>query len=152
MQRIVQSVILILIRWIVIYPMDSAIRRLNNRSLIGQNLTGEFIRKFMQHLETCLLTTEADRVLCHLVIFNCLFLLDVQNEIQLLSWFSYYSWLVCLLGFCLRNAPLVKVIGNGRFRMASFSKMSLLTSPCLMRVRGLKSLKPPLGRSVAWRH
>ena len=98
MQRIVQSVILILIRWIVIYPMDSAIRRfLNNRSLIGQNLTGEFIRKFMQHLETCLLTTEADRVLCHLVMFNCLFLLDVQNEIQLLSWFFYYSWLVCLL-------------------------------------------------------
>ena len=80
-----QSVILILIRWIVIYPMDSAIRRLNNRSLIGQNLTGEFIRKFMQHLETCLLTTEADRVLCHLVMFNCLVLLDVQYEIQLLS-------------------------------------------------------------------
>ena len=30
-QWIVQSVFLILIRWILIYPMDSAIRRLNNR-------------------------------------------------------------------------------------------------------------------------
>ena len=31
----VQLVSLILIRWIVIYPMDSAIQRLNNRGLIG---------------------------------------------------------------------------------------------------------------------
>ena len=40
-------------------------------ALIGQNLTGEFIRKlqFMQHLETCLLIAEVDRVLCHLVMF-----------------------------------------------------------------------------------
>ena len=29
-----QSVFLILIRWIVIYPMDSAIQRLNNRGLM----------------------------------------------------------------------------------------------------------------------
>ena len=44
-------------------------------------------------------------------VFNCLFLLDVQNEIQLLSGVFCYSWLVCLLGFWLRNASLVKV-GN----------------------------------------
>ena len=49
----------------------------------------------MQHLETFLLIAEADRVLCHLVTFNCLFPLDVQNEIQLLSsaiegWFVYW--------------------------------------------------------------
>ena len=31
----VQSVFLILIRWLVIYPMDSAIQRLNNRGLIN---------------------------------------------------------------------------------------------------------------------
>ena len=37
----------------------------------------------MQHLETCLPIAEADRVLCHLVIFFTLFLLDLQNEIQL---------------------------------------------------------------------
>ena len=62
-------------------------------------------------------------------VFNCLFPLDVQNEIQLLSRFFCYSWLVCLLGFSLRNAPLVK-LSEIRFRMASFSKMSLLTSSC----------------------
>ena len=44
-------------------------------------------------------------------VFNCLFPLDVQNEIQLLSRVFYYSWLVCLLGFWFRDASLVKV-GN----------------------------------------
>ena len=67
----------------------------------------------MQRLETCLLIAEADRVLCHLVMYlNCLFLLDIQNEIQLLSRLFCNSWLVCLLRFLLTNAPLVKVIGN----------------------------------------
>ena len=37
-------------------------------------------------------------------VFNCLFPLDVQNDIQLLSRVFCYSWLVCLLGFWLRNA------------------------------------------------
>ena len=55
------------------------------------------------------LTAEADRVLCQL--FNCLFPLDVQNEIWLLSRVLSYSWPVCLLFFCLRDASLVKV-GN----------------------------------------
>ena len=32
-------------------------------------------------------------------VFNFLFLLDVQNEIQLLSGVFCYSWLVCLFGF-----------------------------------------------------
>ena len=41
-------------------------------------------------------------------VFNCLFPLNVQNEIQLLSRVFSYSWLVCLLGFWLRNASLVK--------------------------------------------
>ena len=44
-------------------------------------------------------------------VFNRLFPLDVQNEIQLLSGVFCYSWLVCLLGFWLRNTSLVKV-GN----------------------------------------
>ena len=44
-------------------------------------------------------------------VFNCLFPLDVQNEIQLLSRVFCYSWLVCLLGVWLRNASFVKV-GN----------------------------------------
>ena len=45
-------------------------------------------------------------------VFNCLVLLDVQNEIQLLSRFFCNSWLVCLLRFWLRYASLVKFIGN----------------------------------------
>ena len=44
-------------------------------------------------------------------VFNCPFPLDVQTEIQLLSEVFCYPWLVCLLGFWLRNTSLVKV-GN----------------------------------------
>ena len=42
-------------------------------------------------------------------VFHCVFPLNVQNEIQLLSRVFCYSWLVCLLGFCLRNESLVKI-------------------------------------------
>ena len=67
-------------------------------------------------------------------VFNCLFPLNVQNEILLLSRVFCYSQLVCLLGFWLRNTSLVKVrnlISDGIifvFHLAG----------C---VRGLKSLK-----------
>ena len=44
-------------------------------------------------------------------VFNCLFPLDVQNELQLLLRVFCYSWLVCLLGFWLKNTSHVKV-GN----------------------------------------
>ena len=57
----------------------------------------------MQRLETCLLIAGADRVLCRLA---CLFLLGVQNEIQLPSRLFCNSWLVCLLRILLTNAPL----------------------------------------------
>ena len=40
----------------------------------------------MQHLDTCLLIAEADKVLCPLILcFNSLFALDVQNKIHLPS-------------------------------------------------------------------
>ena len=42
-------------------------------------------------------------------VFNCLFPLNVRNEIQLLSRVFCYSWLVCLLSFWLKNTSLVKV-------------------------------------------
>ena len=71
-------------------------------------------------------------------VINCLFLLGVQNEIQLLSRLFCNSWLVCLLRFLLTNAPLVKVIGNP-ISEASFSKLSLLTCPCLRRKKVEKS-------------
>ena len=65
-------------------------------------------------------------------VFNRLFPLDVQNEIQLLSGVFCYSWLVCLLGFWLRNTSLVKV-GNPIWDGIVF------VSPCLMRKRIAKS-------------
>ena len=73
--------------------------------------------KFMQRLETCLLIAGADRVLSGSFVSSCdvlnwLFLLGVQNEIQLLSRLFCNSWLVCLLRFLFTNAPPVKVIGN----------------------------------------
>ena len=67
--------------------------------------------------------------------FYCLFLLDVQNEIQLLSRFFCDSWLVCLLRFWLRNAPLKSL--EIRFRMALFSKWAY----SLALVRGVRELK-----------
>ena len=42
-------------------------------------------------------------------VFSCIFPLDVQNEITLLTRVFCYLWLVCLLRFLLRNASLVKV-------------------------------------------
>ena len=65
-------------------------------------------------------------------VFNCLFPLNVQNEIQLLSRVFCYSWLVCLLGFWLRNTSLVKV-GN------PMSDGIVFVSPYLMRKRVEKS-------------
>ena len=67
-------------------------------------------------------------------VFNCLFPLDAQNEIQLLSGVFCYSWLVCLLGFWLRNTSLVKVgnpISDGIVFVLQFAWC----------VRGLQSLK-----------
>ena len=69
----------------------------------------------MHCLETCLLIAVAYRVLplfASCDVLNCLFLLGVQKEIQLLSRLFCNSWLVCLLRFLLTNAPRVKVIGN----------------------------------------
>ena len=57
-------------------------------------------------------------------VFNCLFPLDVQNEMQLLSRVFCYSWLVCLLDFWLRSTSLV----NFGWHCCRFS-------PCLMRKR-----------------
>ena len=86
--------------------------------------------KFIQHLETCLLIADSwswEGFVSSCDVCNCLFPLNVQNEIQLLSRFFGYSWLVWLLGFWLRNVPLVKVIGN---LISDGSLLSfILTSP-----------------------
>ena len=72
--------------------------------MIGQNLTGiSSCGKFMQHLESCLLWQSFVST-CD--VFNCLFPLDVQNEIQLVSRVFCYSWILCLLAFWLRDPSL----------------------------------------------
>ena len=108
----------------------------NFYALIGQNLTGEFMRKiYAASWNLFTLTAEADRVLCQLVIFlNCLFPLDVENEIQLLSRVFCYSWLVCFLGFWLWKASLVKV----RNPISDGIVFGFHLAWC---VRGLKSLR-----------
>ena len=67
-------------------------------------------------------------------VFNCLFALDVQNEIQLLSRVCCYSWLVCLSVFWLRDASLVKVRNP-------ISDGIVFVFHLAWCVRGLKSLK-----------
>ena len=57
-----------------------------------------------------------------------------KKEIQLLSGVFCYSWLICLLGFWLRNTSLVKV-GN------PISDGTVFVFDLAWCVRGLKSLK-----------
>ena len=59
-------------------------------------------------------------------VFNCLFLPDVRNEIQLLSRVFCYSWLVCPLGFWLRNTSPVKDGNPISGGIDSFSFFTLL--------------------------
>ena len=67
-------------------------------------MTGEFTRIiYAASWNLFTLTAEAKRVFCQLVMFSTVFPLDVQNEILPLSRVLCYSWLVCLLGFWLRN-------------------------------------------------
>ena len=77
-------------------------------------------------------------------VFDCLFPLDVQNEIQLLSRVFCDSWLVCLFGFRFRNASRQNSVV--RFRMASFLVFTLLDA------RGFKSLKQLWPSLIAFRN
>ena len=76
-------------------------------------------------------------------VFNCLFPLDVQ--IQLKKRTFCYSWLVCLLGFWLRNASLVKV-GN------PISDGIVFVFHLAWCVRGFKSLKQLWPSLIAFRN
>ena len=100
--------------------------------LIGQNLTGEFMRKIYAASGNLLTDSWSwQSFVSSCDVLNCLFLLGAQNEIQLLSRLFCNSWLVCLLRFLHRLSKSLEI----RFRMASFSKMSLLSCPCLRRKR-----------------
>ena len=105
--------------------------------LIGQNLTGEFMRKIYAASGNLLTDSWSwQSFVSSCDVLNCLFLLDVQNVIQLLSRLFCNSWLACLLRFLLTNAPLVKVIGN------PISDDIVFKNPALAwGVRGLKILK-----------
>ena len=112
----------------------------NSYVLIGKNLTGKFMRKIYAASGNFLTDSWSwQSFVSSCDVLNCFFLLGVQNEIQLQSRLFCNSWLVCLLCFLLTNAPLVKVILEIRFRMASFLRMSLLTCRCLRRKRVEKS-------------
>ena len=67
--------------------------------LIGQKLTGAFKRKIYAASWNLFTGSWNWRsfVYKRCEAFNCLFLLDAQNEIQMLARFLSYSWLVCLL-------------------------------------------------------
>ena len=78
----------------------------NFYALIGQDLTGEFMRKIYAACILKLVYFDSwswQSFVSTCDVFNCLFPLSVQSEIQLLSRVFCYSWLICLLGFWLRN-------------------------------------------------
>ena len=83
----------------------------NFYALIGQNLTGEFMWKvYAASWNLLTLTAEADKVLYQLVMFLTVFFLWMNKmKYSCYQESSCYSWLVCLLGFWLRKAPLDKV-------------------------------------------
>ena len=112
----------------------------NFYALICQNVTGEFMRKINSASGNLLTDSWSwQSFASSFDVLNCPFLIDVQNEIQLLSRLFCNSWLVCLLRFLLTNAPLVKVIGNPISDGIVF-KNELAHLPA-WGVRGLKSLK-----------
>ena len=108
----------------------------NFYALIGQNLTGEFMRKiYAASWILFTLTAEADRVLCQLVMFLTVFFYWMykmkyscyQDSSVIHGWFVYcaFGWEIYRLSKSLEI----------RFRMGLFSQMSLLTCPCLRRKR-----------------
>ena len=108
----------------------------NFHALFGQNLTGELERKIYTASGNLLTGSwSCQSFVSSCDVLNCVFPLDVPNEIHLLSRFFWYSWMVCLLGFWLRIAPLVKLIGN------PISDGIVFLFHLAWCVRGLKSLK-----------
>ena len=72
--------------------------------MIGQNLTGEFMRKICAASGNLLTDGwSGQSFVSSCDVLNFVFLLGVQNEIQLLSRLFCNSWLVCLLRFLMTN-------------------------------------------------
>ena len=98
----------------------------NFYALIGQNLTGEFIRKiYAASWKLFTLTAEADKVLCQLVMFLTVFFLWMyrmkyscyQESSVIHGWFVYW-----VFGWEMRRLSKSEI----RFRLASFSFFTLL--------------------------
>ena len=73
-------------------------------------------------------------------VFNCLFPLNVQSEIQLLSKVFCYSWLVCLLGFWLRSTSL----WQSRKSDFGWHRFVFHLAWCVRRLKSLKRFWPYL--------
>ena len=104
----------------------------NSYTLIGQKLTGEFMRKFMQHRESCLnLRVEADRVLCQLGMYLTVFSTGCTkwNTAAIKSLLLFMSPVIhgLFIGFLVEKCVACQnsVI---RFRIASFSFSTLLNA------------------------
>ena len=105
--------------------------RSTSNVLIGQKLTGEFMRKIYAASWNLFIDSWNWRsfVYKRCEAFNCLFLLELTKWNTDASKILKLFMTGLFIGFWLRNAPLVKVIGN------PISDGSLLlTSPCLMRI------------------
>ena len=98
----------------------------NFYALIGQNLTGEFMRKiYAASWILFTLTAEADRVLCQLVMFLTVFFLWMykmkyscyQESSVIHGWFVFW-----VFGWEMRRLSKLEI----RFRVASFSFFTLL--------------------------
>ena len=98
----------------------------NFYALIGQNLTGEFMRKiYAASWILFTLTAEADRVLCQLVMFLTVFFhwmykmkySSYQESSVIHGWFVYW-----VFGWEMRRLSKSEI----RFRLASFSLFTLL--------------------------
>ena len=106
----------------------------NFYALTGQNLKGEFMQKIYAASGNLLTDSWSwQGFVSSCDVFNCLFLLDVPNETELLTRLIVLcnSWLVCLLRFWFRNAQLVKVIGNPISDGIVFKKNELTHLPLL---------------------
>ena len=106
----------------------------NFYALIGQNLTGEFMRKiYAASWNLSSLTAEADRVLCQLVMFLTVFFTGCTKlntaAIKSLLLFMAVLFIAVLVEKCVACQSRKSDFGWHRFRF----------SPCLMRKRVEKS-------------
>ena len=103
-------------------------------ALIGQNLTGEFMRKiYAASLILFTFTAEAYRVLCQLLMFLTVFfhwMYKMKYSCYQESSVSHGCFVYCGFGWEMRRLSKSEI----RFRMASFS-----FSPCLICKRVAKS-------------